>query len=59
MEDPRNEPDRYELLPMQADPAPLSLAQVNRVRPRTSCKQQNNPFGHNPECPCGWARHEQ
>lgn len=23
---------------------------------RTTCAQANNPFGHNPECLCGWDR---
>lgn len=22
----------------------------------TTCKHANNPYGHNPECVCGWAR---
>lgn len=22
---------------------------------QTTCAQANNPFGHNPECDCGWA----
>lgn len=21
----------------------------------TKCRHSNNPNGHNPECPCGWA----
>ena len=22
----------------------------------TKCPQSNNPYGHNPECECGWAK---
>lgn len=26
---------------------------------KTACKNSNNPFGHSPECACGWVRASQ